>query len=52
MVQLDIEIQSYLIRGQVLEKTNRFEEANHELQQGRILLEKHFGSQHPLMSEF
>lgn len=52
MIQLDIEIQSYLIRSQVYEKINRFEQATRELQQGKELLAKNFGPHHPLMSEF
>ena len=52
MIQLDIQIQSYLVHGQALEKMNRFEEATIVLQEGRQLLEQHFGAQHPLMSDF
>ena len=44
MTQVDVDIQSYLIRGQVLEHMNRFEEANKVLAQGKNVLEQHFGS--------
>ena len=39
MIQLDIQIQSYLVHGQALEKMNRFEDAITVLQDGRQLLE-------------
>ena len=52
MSQLDIRVQSLLVKSQVLEKLNDFQKAISELKNGKKLLETHFGSQHPLMSDF
>ena len=52
MSQLDIRVQSLLVKSQVLEKLNDFQRAIQELKAGKKLLETHFGPQHPLMSDF
>ena len=39
MVQLDIEIQSYLAQGQTLEKMSKYKEAIKALMTGKQLLE-------------
>lgn len=52
MAQLDVRIQSLLVKGQLLERQGDFERAISELQSGRALLEQHFGPQHPMFGDF